>query len=87
MLINQRDSCLLVIDFQARLLPHIADGGEVLGHARWLAAIAARLGVPVVVTEQNPDKLGATDPGLLAEAGGRRRWWARCTSRRWPMAA
>lgn len=69
MLINRRDSSLLIIDFQARLLPHIADGAAVLGHARWLAAVARRLGVPVVFTEQNRDKLGATDPALLAEAG------------------
>lgn len=69
MLINRRDSSLLIIDLQARLLPHIANGAEILGHARWLTAVAGRLGVPVVVTEQNRDKLGATDPALVDEAG------------------
>ncbi|BAN24979.1 isochorismatase family protein [Caballeronia insecticola] len=51
---------LVVIDMQARLLPHL-DGGERLsGRVATLLRAANLLGVPVVVTEQNPDGLGAT---------------------------
>lgn len=64
MLMNRRDSSLLVVDIQARLLPHIHEREELLAHARWLIEVAGRVGVPVVLTEQNRDKLGATDPTL-----------------------
>jgi nicotinamidase-related amidase len=69
MLMSRRDCTLLLVDLQARLLPHIHDGEQVLAHARWLAEVARRVGVPVVLTEQNRDRLGATDPSLLAAAG------------------
>jgi nicotinamidase-related amidase len=69
MLMNRRDCSLLVVDVQARLLPHIDEGDEVLAQAQWLIEVARRVGVPVVVTEQNRDKLGATHPALIAAAG------------------
>src|SRR5574338_1633454 len=69
MLMNPRDGCLLMVDLQARLLPHVPAGEEVLAQAAWLAQVASRVGVPVVITEQNRDKLGATDPAILAAAG------------------
>jgi len=63
----QADECQLVlIDFQARLLPAIHEGAAVLANARRLAQLARWLEVPVWVTEQVPDKLGATDPQLAA---------------------
>jgi nicotinamidase-related amidase len=73
MLMNRRDCSLLVVDLQPRLLPHIHEGEVVLAHARWLVEVASRVGVPVVLTEQNRDKLGATDPAILAAAGEARR--------------
>lgn len=69
MRMNRRDCSLLVVDIQARLLPHIHDGQEVLRHALWLVEVARQLAVPVVFTEQNRDKLGVTDPALLAAGG------------------
>jgi nicotinamidase-related amidase len=69
MLMNRRACSLLVVDVQARLLPHIAEGAQMLAHAVWLAEVARRVGVPVVFTEQNRDKLGSTDPVLLSAAG------------------
>lgn len=59
-LIAAAQSQLLLIDFQARLMPAIAGGAESVANARRLAAAARLLGVPVVVTEQNPKGLGAT---------------------------
>lgn len=69
MLMNPLHSSLLMVDLQARLLPHIADQDQVLQQAIWLAQVAQRVGVPVVLTEQNRDKLGRTDPALVAVTG------------------
>ena len=57
-------SLLLVIDFQARLMPAIAGGGEALGNAVRLVTAAKLLDVPVVLTEQNAKGLGSTAPEL-----------------------
>lgn len=51
-------SVLVLVDYQERLMPAIADGEQVLARAAFLAEVAGELGVPVVGTAQNPDKLG-----------------------------
>ncbi|MBL8588163.1 MAG: isochorismatase family protein [Methylobacteriaceae bacterium] len=58
-------SVLLVVDFQARLTPAIEAGEAVLVEAKRLIGAARLLDVPVVATEQNPQGLGGTVPGLL----------------------
>lgn len=57
-------STLLVIDFQARLMPAIAAGDAVLRNAARLVTAARKLAVPLLFTEQNPRGLGATVPDL-----------------------
>ena len=69
MLMNCNKSSLLVVDVQARLLPAIADGETVHANCIWLARVAQRLGVPVVVSEQYPEGLGSTAEALLAAVG------------------
>jgi len=64
MLLTADDSQLLLIDFQARLMPAIDEGEAVIGNARRLARAARLLGVPVWATEQNPSGLGGTDVEL-----------------------
>ena len=64
MLLDADDSQLVLIDYQARLMPAIHDHNAVLANARRLAEMARLVGVPVWATEQNPDKLGPTDPTL-----------------------
>ncbi len=59
------DSLLLVVDMQARLLPAIRDGQDVLARAQSLAQAACLLGVPVLATEHCAGKIGATAPQLL----------------------
>ena len=59
-LMNRSDSLLLVIDIQDRLMPAIAVGDDVVLNANRLIEAARLLSVPAVVTEQNPEKLGAT---------------------------
>lgn len=60
MLMDAEKSVLLVIDVQERLAPAIHDGDAVAAHCAWLVGVAAKVGVPVVVTEHFPDKIGAT---------------------------
>ena len=65
--IQREDSVLLVVDVQARLMPVIADGAGVVREVRRLLDAARLLGVPAVVTEQNPVGLGATVAELAPE--------------------
>lgn len=64
MLMNCDKSVLLIVDVQERLAPAIHDGERISAHCVWLSDLAARIGVPVVVTEHFPDKIGATVPAL-----------------------
>jgi nicotinamidase-related amidase len=62
--IDRATSALLVIDFQAKLMPAIHEGGVVVENAKRLLQAAGLVDVPVLFTEQNPKGLGATVPGL-----------------------
>jgi nicotinamidase-related amidase len=62
-----RDRCTLVlVDYQAKLMPAIHGGGEVVADAVLLADAARLLGVRVVGTEQSPDSLGRNVPAIRA---------------------
>ncbi|MDN5925670.1 MAG: isochorismatase family protein [Hyphomicrobiales bacterium] len=65
--IDRDRTTLLVIDFQQRLMPAIDGASGVLVNAGRLIEAAKRLGVPAVVTEQNPKGLGPTVPELAVE--------------------
>jgi nicotinamidase-related amidase len=74
MLLELDDSQLLLVDYQARLMPAIHEGASVLVNAQRLAQMARLLKVPAFATEENPDSLGATVPelqALIAQAGGK----------------
>ena len=62
--LNRDSSALLLIDFQSRLMPAIADGAAVVANARRLLKAAQMFGVPVLITEENAAGLGATVPEL-----------------------
>lgn len=68
MLLNAARSHLMVVDMQARLMPAIHDGDQIVSRARILLAAAQRLRVPVTVTEQYPKGLGPTVPEILEAA-------------------
>ena len=61
------DPVLVVIDMQAKLMPHIDNGAAVLRHCLALVKAADLLDIPVLVTEQNPRGLGASADGLIGE--------------------
>lgn len=64
-LLTLERSLVLVVDFQARLTPAIAESEARLDAARKALAAARLLGAPIVATEQNPKGLGPTVEGLL----------------------
>lgn len=64
MLLDVTDSQLVLVDYQARLMPAIFEGPQVLANAVRLARMAQLLDVPVWGTEQNPQKLGPNAPEL-----------------------
>lgn len=66
MLLEHDDSQLLLVDYQAKLLPALHEGPLALGNARRLARLARLFKVPVWLTEENPEGLGATAPDLQA---------------------
>jgi len=61
-LLDRDDSVLVVVDAQPGFLG--AGAEQVVERIAWLVAVAARLGVPVVVTEEEPERNGATDPRI-----------------------
>lgn len=64
MLIDRKQSLLLIVDVQEKLAPAIHDGTAAIANNRRLLAAAERLGVPVFVSEQNVRGLGPTVPEL-----------------------
>ena len=69
MLLEAQDSQLVLIDYQERLMPAIADQASVLANARRQALAAQALDVPRWATEQNPTRLGPTVADLRPLAG------------------
>ena len=59
---------LAVVDMQPAFLPGITDAGRITQRCTFAIAAAQLLGIRVLFTEQVPDKLGHTLPGLLAPA-------------------
>lgn len=66
MLLDAEDSQLVLVDYQARLMPAIHENEAVLRNALRLGQLAQLLEVPAWGTEQNPDKLGQNPAELRA---------------------
>ncbi len=64
MLMKAEQSTLLLIDVQEKLMPAIAHGEEVIDRCVTLATIAGLMEVPILATEQIPDKLGPNVEGV-----------------------
>jgi nicotinamidase-related amidase len=65
--LRRDDSLLLVVDVQEKLVPVLHQPEALVRNCFTLAKAAALLGVPILVTEQNPTRLGPTVE-LLREA-------------------
>ncbi len=57
-------SVVVVIDLQERLLPLISGRESIVKHTVKLVRLAGLFGVPVILTEQYPQGLGATTPAV-----------------------
>jgi nicotinamidase-related amidase len=66
MLLEAELSQLVLVDYQARLMPAIFEGPLVLANALRLAQMGQMLHVPVIGTEQNPSRLGENAPEIKA---------------------
>jgi nicotinamidase-related amidase len=69
-LMRRDDTALLVVDVQERLLKVIPDAPRIIVNCRRLLQGARVLGVRAAITEQNPEKLGPTDPQIAAMHSG-----------------
>ncbi len=67
LMLGAQTSTLVVIDVQAKLVPVIDEHAVVVENTRRLIAAAQLLAVPVVFTEQNAKRLGATVTELPAD--------------------
>lgn len=64
MLARVEDSILVVVDFQPSVLDLVQNKIQIVNRAKFLIECAKILDVPIVITEQNPGKLGKTIPEL-----------------------
>lgn len=74
MLLDVAESQLVLVNYQIRLMPALHEGQAVVANAVRLAQMAALLQVPVIATEQNPSRLGASVAELdsvIRQAGAR----------------
>ncbi len=69
-MLDRERAALVVIDFQGRLAESMPDYGGLLASLRRLVQGARLLGLPILCTEQLPDKLGATRPELAGVLDG-----------------
>jgi len=66
MLLDASQSQLVLVDYQARLMPSIFEADAVAKNAVRLGKIAKLMQVPVWGTEENPSKLGGNLPDIRA---------------------
>ncbi|PTX94328.1 isochorismatase family protein [Opitutus sp. ER46] len=62
------DTLLMCVDMQPVFVRAVAEGTSIQKRCAFALAAARGLGMPIIFTEQVPDKLGATDPALRALA-------------------
>jgi len=62
-LLDSQNTLILLIDFQPKIINATKDK-TLLAYAKKLVQAACLLNIPIVATEQNPAKLGDTEPSL-----------------------
>lgn len=68
-LVSSKSSVLVVVDLQPTFLRPIGDAESVVQRTRFLAECARILGVPIVSTVQNAERMGGTHPALIKVLG------------------
>ena len=64
MLLQKEISCLIVIDVQEKLTPHVRHSDSLIKNCEWLMRLASELDVPIILTEHYVKGLGLTIEGL-----------------------
>lgn len=62
--LRRDETVLLLIDMQEKLLPAIHEAGRLESNCALLLRAAKQLAMPVIITEQYPQRLGSTLPTL-----------------------
>ncbi len=62
--LRRPDTILLIVDVQDRLLSAMPDAENLVARCVLLARMARELEIPILITEQNPTRLGATCEAL-----------------------
>jgi nicotinamidase-related amidase len=72
-LLDRDDSVLVIVDVQPGFLDRewfserdVVAAGAAVDRALWLVALAVQLRIPLVVTEEEPERNGRTDPRVRA---------------------
>jgi nicotinamidase-related amidase len=60
MLLAKRKSCLLLVDVQEKLTPLVLQSEKLINACDWLMALADKLKIPILISEQYPKGLGGT---------------------------
>ncbi|NIO21352.1 MAG: isochorismatase family protein [Candidatus Aenigmarchaeota archaeon] len=68
-ILERKRTCLVVIDVQEKFRPVIFEFNKMAENIKKLVGSFRILNVPIIVTEQNPDKLGRTVPGVSKVLG------------------
>ncbi|WP_133129714.1 hydrolase [Legionella yabuuchiae] len=64
MLIEKDKSCLLLVDVQEKLTPHVLQPERLVHACEWLMKLGSKLEIPLLVSEQYPKGLGRTVSAL-----------------------
>lgn len=67
-ILEKTDVILLVVDIQDRLSKAIFNEAQMKLNSKRLVQLANIFNIPIVITEQNPTRLGETSPEILQEA-------------------
>jgi nicotinamidase-related amidase len=70
MMLNSDKSVLAIIDVQGRLADAVQQTQELFDNINRLAGSAQAMNIPMIVTEQLPEKLGATRPEICEHLAG-----------------
>lgn len=65
-LLKKRQSSLLIVDVQEKLIAHVCDNEKIIRNCCWLIKLAREFEVPVLVTEQYPKGLGQSEASIKA---------------------
>jgi len=64
--INEQDCVFIMVDMQEKLLSKMEDRELLIKNTSILNKIAMKLNIPLIITEQAPEKLGQTDGAVIS---------------------